>query len=392
MEMITELTTYRNYKRELDNELQKSADSFVRIGYLLKLARDTDILMDSPYDNVIDFAQAEYGIDKTLVSRWIRINDRFSEGGNSDRLKEGYREYGYAKLAIMLQLPDSVNDELTPGYSKKEIQAIKDETDEERNISDIEVYLENREETGVTNMDKALHQLLMDDTKLYTDLYTAAKEGEDIIEVLAPQGECYISVRVAGIGRFALIINESDTVSLTNIRSGDKEVYKKAEIVDYIKSHTTGDSAKEAYEKEYNREYVLTGAEVIGKVRKTVKNEKQEKTQKRQDEKPAKPVNAPVESHLEAEKAKVAPVQPEKSASTGTNTRSPGFSEEPETDTEDSISDLISNILETADKLNLTLTDYEGREMPENMVAVCIVNIQDMIKDIEFLQTQLEDE
>lgn len=43
------INSYEEYKHEVDSELQRSAESFVRIGYLLKIARDTDILKGSPY-------------------------------------------------------------------------------------------------------------------------------------------------------------------------------------------------------------------------------------------------------------------------------------------------------------------------------------------------------
>lgn len=40
-------TDYTQYKAALDAELQKSAEGFVKIGYLLKVARDTRILEDA---------------------------------------------------------------------------------------------------------------------------------------------------------------------------------------------------------------------------------------------------------------------------------------------------------------------------------------------------------
>ena len=56
MEQITAYKSYQEYKHELDTELTKTAEGFVRIGYLLKVARDTDILKESSYANVVDFA------------------------------------------------------------------------------------------------------------------------------------------------------------------------------------------------------------------------------------------------------------------------------------------------------------------------------------------------
>ena len=105
-----EYGSYQEYKEAVDTELQKSAEGFVRIGYLLKVARDTDILKESGYGSVNEFAEAEYSLDKSQVSRFIRINDEYSEGGYSDRLQTKYRNFGYAKLAIMLTLPAAVNE------------------------------------------------------------------------------------------------------------------------------------------------------------------------------------------------------------------------------------------------------------------------------------------
>ncbi len=326
------INSYEEYKHEVDSELQRSAESFVRIGYLLKIARDTDILKDSPYANVVEFAKGEYGIDKTVVSKWIHINDRFSEGGYSNVLKEQYRGYGYAKLAIMLQLPDTVNEDLSPAYSKAEIQAIKDEVDEEKKISDMEVYLEGEKyEDLKNNLEKVIHQLLEEDTSLYEQLYRAVNKDEDIIEILAPTGENYISVRVQGLGRFGLIITKGQaTVSLVNIRSGEKEEYITDELVAYIKTYMVGKTVQEAYENVYNKIFSSNqSTEKVGKVQKAAVKPKPVKKQEpvkkpesiKQEEKqeielgktaseiPQNTVDNNIRQAFENEKTEVAPVQ-----------------------------------------------------------------------------------
>ncbi|MGN0319860.1 MAG: hypothetical protein ACI4D1_03020 [Lachnospira sp.] len=58
---------FAEWQQELDTELFKSAEGFVKIGYLLKVARDTDILKDSGYSGIVEFAKARYGLDKTQV-------------------------------------------------------------------------------------------------------------------------------------------------------------------------------------------------------------------------------------------------------------------------------------------------------------------------------------
>ena len=44
MDGVIGFSNYKQYKESLDQELSRSAESFVRIGYLLKVARDTNIL------------------------------------------------------------------------------------------------------------------------------------------------------------------------------------------------------------------------------------------------------------------------------------------------------------------------------------------------------------
>lgn len=231
MELIT-YQSYREYKTELDNQLQKSTEGFVRIGYLLKLARDTDILKESGYQNVNEFARAEYGIDKTLVSRFININDRFSEGGNSPLLKMQYQGFGYSKLAIMMQLPEAITEELSPAFSKSEVQTIKEEYDKEHEKTDLEVLMEEKPEGQqdlTDNLEKAIWQLGHDEPELYLELHAAMRRnmvGADLQEVLAPSGEHIYTVRVPGVGRLMLSIKGAkEDVTLTNIRSGEKEVF-----------------------------------------------------------------------------------------------------------------------------------------------------------------------
>ena len=115
---ITYKRTYQEFKGELDYELNKAANGFVRIGFLLKQARDTDILNESPYSNYQEFAQKEYGLDASQVSRFININDRFAREDNPEKLKDEYGGFGVAKLSLMLTLPDSLNEELSPEMSK----------------------------------------------------------------------------------------------------------------------------------------------------------------------------------------------------------------------------------------------------------------------------------
>lgn len=268
MENQIQITNYAQYKTELDRQLRETAEGFVRIGYLLKLARDTDILNGSGYANVNEFAKAEYNLDKSMVSRFININDRFAEGGNSQLLKEQYKGFGYAKLAIMLQIPDEINEELSPNLSKNEIQAIKDEVHAEEKISDIENLIDGDAHPELeNNLHKVLYQLLEDIPELYLKLHECLNDfehmGDDrgygrIFEILAPDGEKIYSVRLQGIGRMMMFLNENaEYVTITNVRSGEKEQFDKKELSYFIDCIITSehDTAEKEWEATYGKEF-----------------------------------------------------------------------------------------------------------------------------------------
>lgn len=298
MNNLLEIKDYREYKEALDKQMMESAEGFVRIGYLLKLAKDTDILQESGYANVNDFAKAEYGIDKTLVSRFISINDRFSEGGNSQVLKTKYQGFGYAKLVIMLQLPDSLNEELTKDYSKREIQALKDEVDEEKKISDLEVLAEGTNEE-MTELDQAILKICEENPETYLNIHKAFTEGtidhDNIIGLFAPAGEIIYSVRIQGVGRVAYSFKEGEnTVSSINLRSSEKNVYTLNDIILAVRNtlYTTETDTKTAWQQLYGREFPIEEKKEIAPVQH--KSEKKPKAQK-----PAKVVKAKEEPKQE---------------------------------------------------------------------------------------------
>lgn len=144
-EMGNPCVSYRDLKVAMDAEMGRAAESFVRIGYLFKLARDTEILKESGYTDYLEFARAEYGMDKSQVSRFINIHTEFADREDPTKLRAEYQGFGYAKLALMLTLPDTVIEELSPEYSKAEIQAVKDEIEAEKQVSDLEVLAEQAE-------------------------------------------------------------------------------------------------------------------------------------------------------------------------------------------------------------------------------------------------------
>ncbi len=256
MEELRTYNDYKEFKGNLDQELQNQAEGFVRIGYLLKQARDTDILSESGYKTVNEFAEREYGIDKSVVSRFIRINDRFSEGGYSMLLKKEYREYGYAKLAIMIQLPDEINEDLSPSMSKEEINQIKKAVVEEHSVTDIERMLEP-EPPEEPLLELCIRQLWKTNPEIYLEMVCQCKgKGEDLVNQLIPNEIRTLIVALPKIGAVMIHIQLSDPkIKLTKMRTMEKETYPKTELAGYMGQGWTREEAIAEWEKLFNEEW-----------------------------------------------------------------------------------------------------------------------------------------
>ena len=295
MNEIVYSKTYTEYKRELDAELSKSAESFVRIGYLLKVARDTDILAESGYKNMAEFANAEYGLSSTYVSRFIRINDKFSEGGYSDHLLPEYQGFGYAKLTLMLQLPEAINEALTPKYSKSDIQAIKDEVDQEKKVTDIERALEGTEEKPL--IEQIIFNIGKEHPELYLKISQKLIDGictqEDIAECMAPQGVATYTTRIRGIGSVMLMLDEEEC-HIVVTRTGEKEDTTWGDIgYQWKKIYGSKENWEEIYGEKFPEKEEIAPVQDVPKVVKPVqqsteiqKDEPQEKVGQEPEEVP----------------------------------------------------------------------------------------------------------
>ena len=318
MELMEYTKTYQEYKKELDAVLTRTAEAFVQIGYLLKVARDTNILAESGYATVTDFAKAEYGIDKTQVSRFISINDRFSEDGYSDHLLTSYKGFGYAKLTLMLQIPDEINEVLPPTLSKAEIQDIKDEVDAESKVTDIEVEIEKAEAAAVTDkpmlppegspLKRNLWQLGKEQEELFRKLWKICflhtafgnKNNAEIMDVLIPQGDAVYTVRIPGERRTQIIVN-SDGATIVNLKTLERSKYTEDQICDAVRSLIDGGSSpEEQYKKLYGEDLTPEEPEIAPV--QPDEPEKEKKPEKRKESRVTKANTEPKKKPKEPEK------------------------------------------------------------------------------------------
>ncbi|MBU5331435.1 DUF3850 domain-containing protein [Anaerocolumna aminovalerica] len=117
--------SYQVIKNIIKGKLNSVAESFVAIGYQLKKVRDGELYKEDGYSDIYDFALKEYNLTKSNVSRFMSINDKFSENGNSPFLIPEYAGYGSSKLSEMLTLDNEELKLISERTTVKEIREFK---------------------------------------------------------------------------------------------------------------------------------------------------------------------------------------------------------------------------------------------------------------------------
>lgn len=297
--MMDEMTVYRTYgqfKQAFDQEIRRQADGFVRMGYLLKVARDTDILAESKYRTIAEFARGEYGLTDDTVSRMIKINDRYSENGYSERLADRYRGFGQTLLAEMLVLSDVVVESIPPEITRAQLREVKEEIKEEAAITDLEVMMEDtdpQQEKIESVLVKALYQYYKENYKEYPELHKAVTgtgvTPEIVMELLAPSGTGVKMVRIPGMGRYMITIRgKNQNIRVVNIRTNDLDEFTWSECILALGELCKGTgSAEEDWEKCYGELYPGKKKAEVVPAQKAEEKLKAQKTEQC-DPKPAK--------------------------------------------------------------------------------------------------------
>ena len=189
MEEFTQITLneWVQWKEDIREKLKETAGNFVHIGYRLKQIRDSGML-DGAAD-IFEFAQREYGLGKSTVSRFIAINEKFSEGGNSLELRKEYQNIGSSKLAEMLTLPDAECMMITEKTTVKDIRELKNFIRQQDSVEQEETE-EEWEERTLTPLQKCLEDYFRGKKEMLNQVVKAIYEDDwkEAAELMNPSG------------------------------------------------------------------------------------------------------------------------------------------------------------------------------------------------------------
>ena len=126
--------TYQEAKDILREKLDYMKKNFIAAGYYMKYIRDNELFREDGYESIWEFAEDNYGIKKSTASRWMSMNDKFSQGGNSPVLAEEFRDFEKSQLQEMLYLDDKQIETVTPDMTVKEIREVRKPADRQREL------------------------------------------------------------------------------------------------------------------------------------------------------------------------------------------------------------------------------------------------------------------
>lgn len=181
------LDDWLSLKKEIKEEFIKASTSFVRIGYLLRKAEDSEGYKNDGYDSLSEWAHDELGLTATYVSRFKAINAKYSEGGYSDHLLPEFIGYGSAKLGEMLALPDEDMQMLTPEMKRSDIRALKEFNRDEPEAPDTESW--------ILEMMEIIPEGVKED--LAKEYLQGALDGRKCAEIINPSGNSMKRTRAA---------------------------------------------------------------------------------------------------------------------------------------------------------------------------------------------------
>ena len=193
MNEIVTMEQWNQWNDEIKERLKRTASDFVAIGFRLRQIRDSGI-----YDGAADlyeFAQREYGLGQSAVSRFIAINEKYSEGGYGLRLKEEYSNYKYSQLSEMLTLPDSQHQYVGENTTVKDIREMKSFNAEEKSLEQgqqLDMFTPPKNDT-IPELDVLIHGLFEGKKEEWEDVRKEIKEnpergGSVVAEIVCPSG------------------------------------------------------------------------------------------------------------------------------------------------------------------------------------------------------------
>ncbi|WP_448774535.1 DUF3850 domain-containing protein [Blautia sp.] len=181
------LDDYIQCKNDIKNNLGTIVKSFVRIGWLLTRIDKSGAYKNDGYSTIYEFAQAEYGMNKSGTSRFKKIYEKYSVPGDTPELKDEYKDFNQSQLTEMLQIPEEDYAMLHPEANKEDFRELK-RFNKENDSNPENLWSWKEAKTPEEKMKATIQEFFRENKEILNDFYGKNLSVKDLAEEICPSG------------------------------------------------------------------------------------------------------------------------------------------------------------------------------------------------------------
>lgn len=271
------LDEWVSIKDQIKKDIFGVQESFVRIGYNLRRIKEQELYKQDGHTSLSEFALKEYGLSPTSVSRFMKINERYSVDGNSPNIRVEFADLGQSKLVDMLSLPETDIEMITSDTKREDIRELKKFNKEAS---------EEPVESNTSEFANVIIGFYKANRDALNDLYSADTDDiDELVDIINPSGSKSFKQ-----GIYFLMMGDADKgiqvkkypdkpykISWGEFIAMTHDIFKDSAAGNQTYKNYFGEEVKEEPKKEENQPKVIA---------------EQPKEQPKKDE-PKKPVEKP---------------------------------------------------------------------------------------------------
>ena len=181
------LDDYIQCKNDIKNNLGSIVKSFVRIGWLLTRIDKSGAYKNDGYNTISEFAQAEYGMNKSGTSRFMKIYEKYSVPGDTPELKDEYKDFNQSQQTEMLQIPEEDYAMLHPEANKEDFRELK-RFNKENDSNPENLWSWKEAKTPEEKMKATIQEFFRENKEILNDFYGKNLSVKDLAEEICPSG------------------------------------------------------------------------------------------------------------------------------------------------------------------------------------------------------------
>ncbi len=178
---------YIRSKNDIKNNLGGIVKSFVRIGWQLTRIDQSEAYKNDGYSSINEFAASEYGMNRSGVSRFMKVYKTYSVDGDTPELKEQYRDFKFSQLVELTQIQETDRQMFAPEVKREDIREFQ--RFEKENESTPDNLLNWKEaKSPEEKLRAAIQEFCRENKEVLDAVYEPGTTPKALAELISPSG------------------------------------------------------------------------------------------------------------------------------------------------------------------------------------------------------------